>query len=104
MFVAVGVLALVDAPSWSFLVPLALGVLILIVYGRRAAAALGIRSRDETPHGWLMALAILLGGLAGHLAAQTGRYGGLIIVVSIALAQIVERIVWARFRAERDAD
>jgi uncharacterized membrane protein HdeD (DUF308 family) len=91
-------MALADAPWWSFVLPLILGAAILIVYGRKAATALGIRSRDETPRGWLMALAVP-SGLAGVLAAHTGRYAGLVIMAYLAFAHIAERIVWARFRA-----
>jgi hypothetical protein len=97
MFVAVCVLALVNAPWWSSLVSLAIGVPILVGYGRREAVAMGIRSRDETPYGSLLALAIP-GGLAGVLAAHAGRYGGLVIMTYIVLAHVGERIVWARFR------
>jgi hypothetical protein len=93
-----GLMALADAPWWSFVPPLILGGAILIVYGRRAATALGIRSRDETPRGWLTALAVP-SGLAGVLAAHAGRYEGLVIVAYIACAHIGERIVWSRFRA-----
>jgi uncharacterized membrane protein HdeD (DUF308 family) len=97
MFMVVGVLALVNAPWWSFLVPLALGAPILVRYGRREAVAMGICSREETPHGWLLALAIP-SGLAGVLAAHTGRYGGLVIMTYIVLAQrslssLVRRLV-----------
>lgn len=51
MFIAAGVLALVNAPWWSFIAILGLGGPILTVYGHRAAAELGVRSRDETPRG-----------------------------------------------------
>jgi hypothetical protein len=97
MFMAVGVLALVNAPWWSVLVPLALGTPILVRYGRRAAVAMGIRCREETPRGWLLALT-LPGGLVGVLATHTGRYGGLLIMTYIVLGQAGERIVWSRFR------
>lgn len=98
MFITVGLLAFIDAPWWSFLVPPAIGAPVLVVYGRRAAAAMGIRYRDETPHGWLLALAIP-GGLAGVLAAHAGRYGGFVVMAYIILAHTGERIAWARFRA-----
>lgn len=91
-------MALADVPGWSFLAPLVLGAAVLVVYARRAATALGIRSRDETPRGWLTALAIP-SGLAGVLAAHAGRYAGLVIVAFLVLVQIAERIIWARFRA-----
>jgi uncharacterized membrane protein HdeD (DUF308 family) len=97
MFIAVGVLALVNAPWWSFVVPLVLGAPILVRYGRREAAAMGIRSREETPRGWLLAL-VIPSGLAGVLASHTGRYGGLVLMTYIALAQAGERIAWSRFR------
>jgi hypothetical protein len=96
MFIAVGLLALVNAPWWSFVVPLALGTPVLILYGRRAAVAKGIRFRDETPHGWLMTL-VIPGWFVGVLAVHTGRYGGLVLMAYIALAQVGERFVWARF-------
>lgn len=98
LFACGGLMALADAPWWSFVLPLVPGAAILIVYGRRAATALGIRSRDETPRGWLTALAIP-GGLAGVLAAHAGRYAGLVIVAYLACAHIGERIIWSRFRA-----
>jgi uncharacterized membrane protein HdeD (DUF308 family) len=98
LFACAGLMALADAPWWSFVLPLVPGAAILIVYGRRAATALGIRSRDETPAGWLIALAVL-GGLAGALAAHAGRYAGFVIVAYLACAHIGERIVWRRFRA-----
>lgn len=96
MFIASGVLALVDAPWWNFIVPLVLATLVLIGYGRREATARGIRSREETPNGWLLALAVP-SGLAGVLAAHTGRYGGLVVMTYLAFAHAGERIVWARF-------
>jgi uncharacterized membrane protein HdeD (DUF308 family) len=98
LFACAGLMALADAPWWSFVLPLVLGAAILIVYGWRAARALGIRSRDETPRGWLIALAVP-GGLAGALAAHAGRYAGLVIVAYLACAHIGERIIWSRFRA-----
>jgi hypothetical protein len=98
MFACAGLMALTDAPWWSFLAPLALGGAVLVVYARRAATALGIRSRDETPRGWLTALAIP-SGLAGVLAAHAGRYAGLVIVAFLIFVHIAERIIWARFRA-----
>jgi uncharacterized membrane protein HdeD (DUF308 family) len=98
LFACAGLMALADAPWWSFVLPLVLGAAILIVYGWRAATALGIRSRDETPRGWLIALAVP-GGLAGALAAHAGRYAGLVIVAYLACAHIGERIIWSRFRA-----
>jgi hypothetical protein len=91
VLVAVGVLTLVDGPLWSFLVPLALGAPILVRYGRRAALAMGIRSREETPRGWLLALAIP-SGLVCALAVHTGRYCGLVLMTYIVLAQAGERI------------
>jgi uncharacterized membrane protein HdeD (DUF308 family) len=94
LFACAGLMALADAPWWSFVLPLVLGAAILIVYGWRAATALGIRSRDETPRGWLIAWAVP-GGLAGALA---GRYAGLVIVAYLACAHIGERIIWSRFR------
>ncbi len=100
LFVCAGVLALVDAPWWGFLVPLALAAPVFVVYGRKAAEALGISSRDQTPRGWLMMLA-MLSGLAGVLAANAGRYAGLVLIAYIALAHVGERIAWARFRASR---
>lgn len=101
MLLVVGALALVDGPWWSFFVPLVPGALVLMRYGQRAAAAMGIRSRDETPHGWLLTFATA-GGPAGILAVHAGRYGGFVILTYIALAQIGERIVWARFRTDDD--
>jgi hypothetical protein len=98
LFACAGLMALVDASWWNFLLPLALGAAILIVYGRKAATALGIRSREEMPRAWLTALAVS-SGIAGGIAAQAGRYGGLVIVAYLACTQIGERIVWARFRA-----
>jgi uncharacterized membrane protein HdeD (DUF308 family) len=92
-----GLMVLTDAPQWSFMAPLVVAAVILVVYGRRAATALGIRSRDETPRAWLTALAVP-SGLAGVLAAHADQYAGLVIVVYIAFAHIAERIVWARFR------
>lgn len=100
MFLAVGVAALLEAPWWSVLIPLGIGTLVLVRHGRRAALAIGIRSHDQTPHGWLVALA-MPGGLAGVLAIHAGRYGGLIIITYIALAQVGERVAWARFRPPR---
>jgi hypothetical protein len=93
-------MALIDAPWWSIVPPLVLGAAVLIVYGRRAATELGIHARDETPRGWLMALAIP-SAIAGPLAVQAGRYGGLVIMGYLALAHIAGRIVWARFRASK---
>jgi hypothetical protein len=99
LFVSAGLLALIDAPAWSYLVPLAMVLPVLIVYGRKAAEALGIRSRDETPRGRLITGLGMLGGLVGVLAAHEGRYAGLVVATYIALAHIGERITWARFRA-----
>ena len=98
LFALAGLMALTDAPWWSFLAPLALGGAVLVVYARRVAAALGIRSRDETPRGWLTAL-VVPSGLVGVLAAHAGRYAGLVIVAYLVFAHIAERIIWARFRA-----
>jgi uncharacterized membrane protein HdeD (DUF308 family) len=103
MFMAVGILMLVNGPWWSFLVPLAFGAPVLIGYGRKAAVSIGIRSRDETPHGWPLAL-VIPSGLVGVLAAHAGRYGGLVVVSYLVLAHIGERIVWARFRSARADD
>lgn len=100
LFAFAALMALTDAPWWSFLVPLVIGAAVLVVYGWRAAAVLGIRSRDETPRGWLMALAVP-GGAVGVLAAHAGRYAGLVIVAYLVLAQGAERVVWARFHASR---
>jgi hypothetical protein len=102
LFVSAGLLALVDAPVWSCLVPLALVAPVLIVYGYRAAEALGIRSRDQTPQGWLTGL-WTLGGLASVLVAHTGRYAGLVVAIEVALLHVGERITWARFRASQIA-
>lgn len=98
LFAIVGLIALTGASSWSFVPPLILGVVVLVIYSRRAATALGIRSRDETPRGWLTVLAVP-GGVAGVLAGNAGRYAGLVIMAYLACVQIGERIVWARFRA-----
>jgi hypothetical protein len=98
LFAFAGLMALIDAPYWSFLALLVLGAAVLVVYARRAATALGIRSRDETPHGWLTAL-VVPGGLVGVLATHAGRYAGLVIVAFLVLVQIAERLIWARFRA-----
>jgi hypothetical protein len=98
LFACAVLMALAETPWWSFVLPLVLGAAILIVYGWRAATALGIRSRNETPAGWLMALAVP-GGLAGALAAHAGRYAGLVIVAYLACAHFGERIIWSRFRA-----
>ena len=98
LFACAGIMTLANAPWWIFALPFILGAAILIVYGRRAATALGIHSREETPRGWLTALAVP-GGLAGALAAQVGRYAGLAIVAYLVCAHIGERIVWSRFRA-----
>jgi hypothetical protein len=104
MYVCAGVLALLDAPGWwSFLVPVFLGVPVLTVYGRRAAEALGVKSRNEMPWGELVGL-VLPAGLVGVLAAGAGRYGGLIFVTYFVFMQIGERIIWARFLASRRAD
>jgi hypothetical protein len=84
----------------EFLVPLVFGAAVLVVYGWMAAAALGIRSRDETPSGWLMVL-VVPSGVASVLAANAGRYAGLVISTYLVLAQVGERVVWARFRASR---
>ena len=100
MFIAAGILALVNAPWWGFIAVLGLGGPILIVYGHKAAAELGVRSRDETPRGWLLALA-MTAGLASVLAAHTGRYASLIVITYIVLAHTGERVAWARFRATR---
>jgi hypothetical protein len=78
LFVCAGVLALIDAGFLSFLVPLFLAAPIFYVYGRRAARELGIKSRDETPYGSLMAL-VLPCGVVGVLAAHAGRYAGLVL-------------------------
>jgi hypothetical protein len=91
-------MALADARWWIFLMPLGVGAVILAVYGRKAATALGIRSREETPRGWLTAMGAA-GGLAGVLAAHTGRYAGLVIVAYLTCGHIVERMAWTRFRA-----
>jgi hypothetical protein len=56
LFASAGLTALADASVWSFLAPLALGAAILIVYGRKAATNLGIRSRKQTPRARLTAL------------------------------------------------
>jgi hypothetical protein len=98
LFVSAGVLALVDAPWWSYLAPLALVAPVFIVNGRKAADALGIHSRDQTPQGWLTALAMLC-GVVGVFAAHAGRYAGLIVAAAIALAHVGERLAWARFDA-----
>jgi hypothetical protein len=98
LFACAGLMALAAAPWWSFVLPLVPGAAILIVYGWKAATALGIRSGDETPPGWLIALAVP-SGLAGALAAHAGRYAGLVLVAYLACAHIGERIVWSRFRA-----
>jgi hypothetical protein len=50
LFVCAVMMAFADARWWIFLMSLGVGGVIITVYGRRAAAALGIRSRDETPH------------------------------------------------------
>ncbi len=85
---------------WSFLIPLILAVAILTVYGRRAAKALGIRSRDETPRRWLVALATT-GGLVGTAAAHTNQYVGLILTAYFVFLQIAERIIWTRYLASK---
>ena len=95
-----GVIALTDAPWWIFAVALLPWIATITVYGRRAARKLGIRSNNETPRAWLIALG-LPGGLAGVLATHTGRYAGLMITAVIVCAQIAERIIWARFRASK---
>jgi hypothetical protein len=100
LLVSVGALALVDAPSWSCLVAIVLAAPVFVVYGHRAAKALGISSRDQTPRGWLM-IPIALSGPVGVLAANAGRYAGLIFVAYIALSQVGERIAWARWRMSR---
>jgi hypothetical protein len=97
LLVAGGVLALVDGPWWSYLVPLALVAPVFIVYGRKAAAALGIHARDQTPQGSLTALG-MLGGIAGVFAGHTGRYAALVVAIVVAFLHIGERLVWARFR------
>jgi hypothetical protein len=94
------VLALIDAPWGSYLAPLALAAPVFIVYGRKAAEALGIQSRDQMPQGWLTALAMLC-GVAGVLAAHAGRYAGLVVAADIAFFHIGERVAWARFRTSR---
>jgi hypothetical protein len=104
LFVCAGVLALIDAPAWwSSLVLLFLGIPILVVYGRRAAEAQGIKSRDEMPYGSLMALGIP-GGVIGVLTIDVGRYAGLLLMTYLVMVHIGERIIWARFRAARQAD
>ena len=92
--------ALTAVSWWSFVVPLILAAAILAVYGSRAAESLGIRSRDETPRRWLIALGVT-GGLVGALAAHTDRYIGLIMTAYFVLLQIAERIIWTRFLASK---
>lgn len=98
LFVCAGLTAVTNASVWSFLVPLALGAAVLIVYGWKAAANLGIRSREETPQAWLRALGIL-SGITAALLTQTGRYAGLGIVACLVFLQVAERIIWAHFPA-----
>jgi hypothetical protein len=100
MYVCAGVLALLDGGSWSFVVPALLGVPIFYVYGRRAAKALGIKSRSETPTGAIIVL-VLPAGAVGILAADAGRYGSLIFVTYFVIVQVGERIIWARFLASK---
>jgi hypothetical protein len=102
LFICAGALALIDAGSWSFLVPALLGAPIFYVYGRRAAKALGIKSRDETPHRALIVL-VLPAGAAGILASDAGRYGSLLFMTYIAVMQVGERVIWARFRTQQAA-
>ena len=89
-------------PRWILVVPLVGWAVAITVYGRRAAKALGIRSRDETPRGWLTALA-LPGGLVGVLAANSGRSAGFVLMAYVLAAQAGERIVWRRFLSSRPA-
>lgn len=97
MLVSFAALAVVDGPWWSLLVPLAFGAFVLVLYGRRAAVAMGIRSLDETPRDWLFVF-ILLSGFLGVLVAHAGRYGGLVFMAYLVCGQAVERIAWARFK------
>lgn len=97
MLSAATLLTVFKAPRWSFIVVLALGVLTLFVYGQRAAAALGIRSGDETPRDLLMVVG-MIGGVAGVFAASAGRYGGFFFAIYLVLAQVAERVAWAYFR------
>jgi hypothetical protein len=100
LLVTAGALVLVDAAWWWYLAPLAVGVIAMWVSGRAAAKALGIRTVDETPRGFLMALG-LLGGLFGVTAEHAGRYAGFAFAFLFVLIQIGERVAWARFRTRR---
>jgi hypothetical protein len=96
LFACAGLTAIADASVWSFLAPFALGAAVLIVYGWKAAADLGIRSREQTPRAGLRALGIL-GGITAALLTQTGRYAGLGILACLVSLQVAERIIWAHF-------
>jgi hypothetical protein len=92
-----------DVSWWIFVVVLLLGGAVLAVYSRRAAAVLGIRSREETPRAWLNALA-LPSGVVGVLAFHAGRHaGGFVILGYLLFAEVAERVVWSRFRATQVA-
>jgi hypothetical protein len=100
LLVFAGLIAVTGVPWWSFVFGLILGAAILTVYGWMAAAELGIRSRDEMPRAWLTALAVPC-GVAGVLAAQSGRYGPLVVMACLGFAHAAERFVWMRFDAAK---
>lgn len=100
LFAGAVLVALIAAPWWSCALLLVPAVVVLTIYGRRAARALGILSRDETPRAWLIALAIP-SGVIGVLAVHTDRYATLVLAAYLVCLQIAERIVWARFLASR---
>jgi len=96
-------LAAAPATWWAFLTGLIVAVSVMIVFGNKAAVARGLRSRDETPRGWLTAMAVS-GGVLGVAANHVGRYAGLLLAGYLVVTLVGERIVWRRFDASRTAE
>jgi len=101
LLLALGVLmAAVPSAWWAFVVGLIMAVSVLIVFGRKEAVARGIRSREDTPKGLLMAISAS-GAVIGVLSAHTGRYSGLGVAVCVLVLLVGERVAWRRFDASR---
>lgn len=76
---ALAVVAILDAagevPWWIFVAVMLLEAAVLVVYSRRAAVALAICSREETPRAWLNPLA-LPSGVVGCSRFMRGETPG----------------------------